>query len=152
MTVAILGPTGFTGRLVVAEARRAGLAVRLVGRDREALEELARGEDVRVADARDLGALREALDGAQVVLSCAGPFFALGPAPVEAAVAAGAHYLDTSGEQAWVMLLHERLAGPAAAAGVVVLPAFGFDYVPGDLAARVAAERLPGPLDEIIVA
>ncbi len=152
MTVAILGPTGFTGRLVVAAARRAGLDVRLVGRDREALDELARGEDVRVADARDLGALREALAGVQVVLSCAGPFLPLGPAPVEAAVAAGAHYLDTSGEQAWVALLYERLAGPAAAAGVVVVPAFGFDYVPGDLAARIAAERLPGPLDEIVVA
>ena len=152
MTVAILGPTGFTGRLVVAEARRAGLDVRLVGRDREALEELASGEEVRVAEARDPGSLREALDGAQVVLSCAGPFLPLGPAPVEAAVAAGAHYLDTSGEQAWVALLHERLAGAAAAAGIVVVPAFGFDYVPGDLAARFAAERLPGPLDEIVVA
>ena len=152
MTVAILGPTGFTGRLVVAEARRAGLAVRLVGRDRRALEELADGDEVRAADAGDPATLRAAFDGAKVVLSCAGPFLPLGPAPVEAAVAAGAHYLDSSGEQAWVALLHERLARRAADAGVAVLPAFGFDYVPGDLAARVAAERLRGPIDEIVVA
>ena len=33
-----------------------------------------------------------------------------------------------------------------------VLPAFGFDYVPGDLAARLAAEQVEGPLDEIVVA
>jgi len=34
MQLAILGVTGYTGRLVLAEARRAGLEVRLVGRRR----------------------------------------------------------------------------------------------------------------------
>ena len=59
MALAILGVTGFTGRLVLDEARRAGLEVRLVGRRREALEELAApGEEVRVADARDEAALQ----------------------------------------------------------------------------------------------
>ena len=33
-----------------------------------------------------------------------------------------------------------------------MLPAFGFDYVPGDLAARLAAEQVEGPLDELVVA
>ena len=52
MALAILGVTGFTGRLVLDEARRAGLDVRLVGRRRDALDELAApGEEVRVADA-----------------------------------------------------------------------------------------------------
>ena len=147
MSLAILGVTGYTGRLVLAEARRAGLEVRLVGRRREALEELAGpGEDVRVADARDGGALRAAFEGASVVASCAGPFLELGLAPVQAAVAAGAHYLDTTGEQAFVRLVHDRIE-----AGTVVLPAFGFDYVPGDLAARLAAEQVEGPLDEVVV-
>lgn len=148
MLLAILGVTGFTGRLVLAEARRAGLEVRLVGRRREALEELAvPGEDVRVADARDEVTLRDAFDGASVVASLAGPFLELGLAPVEAAVGAGAHYLDTSGEQAFVRLIHDRIE-----ADTVVLPAFGFDYVPGDLAARLAAEQVEGPLDEVVVA
>jgi short subunit dehydrogenase-like uncharacterized protein len=147
MPLAILGATGYTGRLVLAEARRAGLEVRLVGRRREALEELAEpGEGVRVADARDGSALRAAFDGATVVASCAGPFLELGLAPVEAAVAAGAHYLDTTGEQAFVRLVHERVESRT-----VVVPAFGFDYVPGDLAARLAAEHVKGPLDEVVV-
>ena len=148
MPLAILGVTGYTGRLVLAEARRAGLEVRLVGRRREALEELsAPGEEIRVADARDESALRDAFQGAAVVASCAGPFLELGLAPVEAAVGAGAHYLDTTGEQAFVRLIHDRIE-----ADTVVLPAFGFDYVPGDLAARLAAEQVDGPLDEIVVA
>ena len=95
MTLAILGVTGYTGRLVLAEARRAGLPVRLVGRRQDALNALAQpGEEVRVADARSLGTLREAFAGASVVASCAGPFLELGLAPVEAAIAEGAHYLD----------------------------------------------------------
>ncbi len=148
MALAILGVTGFTGRLVLDEARRAGLDVRLVGRRREALEELAKpGEEVRVADARDEASLRAAFAGASVVASLAGPFLELGLGPLRAAVAAGAHYLDSSGEQAWVRLLHDELEAETA-----VLPAFGFDYVPGDLAARLAAEQVEGPLDEIVVA
>ncbi len=148
MPLAILGVTGYTGRLVLAEARRAGLEVRLVGRRRGALEELATpGEEVRVADAQDEAALRHAFDGASVVASLAGPFLEVGLAPVQAAIDAGAHYLDTTGEQAFVRLIHDRID-----AKTVVLPAFGFDYVPGDLAARLAAERVDGPLDELVVA
>src|SRR5688500_19772974 len=148
MALAILGVTGYTGRVVVAEARRAGLELRLVGRRREALEEVAApGEEVRVADAGDEDALRAAFEGAAVVASLAGPFLEVGLAPVRAAVAAGAHYLDTTGEQEFVRLVHDEIE-----AETVVLPAFGFDYVPGDLAARLAAEQVEGPLEEIAVA
>jgi len=148
MALAILGVTGYTGRLVLVEARRAGLEVRLVGRRREALEELAGpGEEVRVADARDETGLRDAFEGASVVASCAGPFLEIGLAPVAAAVGAGAHYLDTTGEQEFVRLVHDRIES-----GTAVLPAFGFDYVPGDLAARLAAEQVEGGLDEVVVA
>src|SRR4249920_1559427 len=94
MSLAILGVTGFTGRLVLDEARRAGLQVRLVGRRGDALEALARaGEEVRVADARDDEALRAAFTGTNVVASLAGPFLELGLGPVKAAVDAGADYL-----------------------------------------------------------
>jgi short subunit dehydrogenase-like uncharacterized protein len=139
MVLAILGVTGYTGRLVLEEARRAGLELRLVGRRREALDELvAPGEELRVADARDRRSLDAAFDGAAVVASCAGPFLENGLEPVRAAIDAGAHYLDTTGEQAFVRLLHETVGD----ASVTLLPAFGFDYVPGDLAARLAAEQV----------
>lgn len=153
MTLAVLGATGYTGRLVLDEARRAGLPLRLVGRRREALAALARpGEEVRVADARDQEALGAAFAGATVVASTAGPFLELGFAPVAAAIAAGAHYLDSTGEQKFVHLVHERFGAEAAARSVVVIPSFGFDYVPGDLAARLAAEQVEGALDEVVVA
>ncbi|MEO5577272.1 MAG: NAD(P)H-binding protein [Gaiellaceae bacterium] len=149
MVLAILGVTGFTGRLVLEEARRAGMEVRLVGRRRDALDALAApGEEVRVADARDREALGAAFDGASVVASLAGPFLELGVQPVWAAIDAGAHYLDTTGEQEFVRLVYELVNQEYS---VAVLPAFGFDYVPGDLAARLAAEEVDGPLDELVV-
>jgi len=151
--LAVLGATGYTGRLVVAEARRAGLPLRLVGRRREALEELAlEPEEIRVADATDGGALREALDGAFAVASIAGPFLEVGYEPVAAAIDVGAHYLDITGEQEFTRRVYEEFGPRAAARGVVLLSAFGMDYVPGDLAARLAGEGLEEPLDEIAVA
>ncbi|MFN2628355.1 MAG: trans-acting enoyl reductase family protein [Gaiellaceae bacterium] len=150
--LAILGVTGYTGRLVLEQARALGLPVRLVGRRREALDELAgEGEEVFVADARDEASLADAFRGSFAVGSCAGPFLELGLAPVEQAILAGAHYLDTSGEQAFARLIHLELGARAAEAEVAVLPCFGFDYVPGDLAARLAAEGLE-PLEEVIAA
>jgi short subunit dehydrogenase-like uncharacterized protein len=151
--LAILGATGYTGALVVERAREAGLPLRLVGRRRDALERIARnGEEIRVADARDEAALIAAFDGAFAVASLAGPFLAIGPRPVAAAIAVGAHYLDTSGEQAFARLVYEGFGDSAFERGVVLLTSFGFDYVPGDLAARLAAEQLDEPLDEVVAA
>jgi len=150
--LAVLGATGYTGRLVLEHARALGLPLRLVGRRRDALEALARpGEEVRVADARDEASLRAAFADARVVASTAGPFLSIGYAPVEAALGVGAHYLDTTGEQAYARRIYEQFDARAREAGVALLTQFGFDYVPGDLAARLAAEGLDEPLEGIAV-
>ena len=149
--LALLGASGYTGRLICAEARRLGIPLRLIGRRREALEEMARGEEIGVADAQDEEALASAFEGAKVVASAAGPFLEIGHAPVAAAIRVGAHYLDTSGEQAFARIVYERFGPEAERRGVVLLTSFGFDYVPGDLAARLAADGL-GPVREIVVA
>ena len=151
--LAVLGATGYTGRLVVERARELGLSLRLVGRRREELERLARaGEDIRVADARHEAELIDAFDGAFAVASTAGPFLDVGAKPVGAAITVGAHYLDVSGEQAFARMVYEGFGESAEERDVVLLTSFGFDYVPGDLAARLAAEGLDEPLDEVVVA
>ena len=150
--LALLGATGYTGGLALASARTAGLPVRLVGRRAAALAALARdGEEVRIADARDPASLREAFEGVRVVVSTAGPFLELGDAPVRAAIDAGAHYVDTSAEQAFTRLVYDAHDEAARDRGVALLPSFGFDFVPGDLAARIAADGIE-PVDEVVVA
>ena len=150
--MAVLGATGFTGRLVLERAREAGLPLRLVGRRREALAALAQpGDETRVADARSEADLLSAFEGASVVASLAGPYLELGPRPVAAAIGAGAHYVDVTGEQAFARLVHEGFGDSAAERGVALLTAFGFLYAIGDLAVRLAADGLE-PVDEAIAA
>jgi len=151
--LAVLGATGFTGRLVVERARELELPLRLVGRSRDALAGVAReGDEVRVADARHEQELIDAFGGAFAVVSTAGPFLDLGTKPVGAAIAAGAHYLDSSAEQEFARIVYEGFGDSAEERDLVLLTSFGFDYVPGDFAARLAAEEFEETIDEIVVA
>jgi short subunit dehydrogenase-like uncharacterized protein len=125
--------------------------VRLLGRRREVLEQRAQsGDELAVADATDWDSLAEALDGAFAVISTAGPFLPQGFATVDAAIAAGVHYLDSCTEQAYSREIYERFASRATEAGVVLLTAFA--NAPGDLAAGIAGDGLDGPLAEVVVA
>ena len=146
--IAVYGPSGYTGRLVVSELARAGHDVVLAGRDERRLR--AVGAQVAVASLDDAPALARALDGCDVVVNCAGPFLEHGAPLLEAAIRAGVHYADTAAEQAWVHEVFERYGPLAAARGVALVPAAGFDYVPGDLACGLAADGL-GPLRELEV-
>lgn len=151
--LAVLGATGYTGGLVLEHARGLGLPLRLVGRNRAALDALARpGENVLVADASHERELIDAFDGAFAVVSTAGPFLAVGTKPVAAAVAVRAHYLDSSGEQEFARAIYDGFGESAEERGVVLLTSFGIDYVPGDFAAHLAAEPFEGEIDEIVAA
>jgi short subunit dehydrogenase-like uncharacterized protein len=153
--LALYGATGYTGRLVAAELKRRGLQAILAGRSRERLRALADELEVdwpvRAAQLDDAGALRGALDGARVVINCAGPFTFYGAPVIEAAREVGAHYVDTTGEQLYMQRVFEHEDAPSRRAGVAVVPAVGFDYVPGDLIAALAA-RGREPLRELVIA
>ncbi len=99
----------------------------------------------------DPAALRELLEPCAAVISCAGPFVEHGEPVVRAAVAAGTHYLDTTGEQPFMRAVFDDHGPRAERAGVALLTAMGFDYAPGDMLAALAAEDM-GPLDEIVLA
>ena len=152
--IAVYGATGYTGRLVTRELQRRGLDFMLCGRDASKLRALA-GElgdpDVRAAGVNDRDALRHAFGDCAAVINCAGPFTLHGEPVVRAAVETGTHYVDTTGEQAFMKLVADRYDEPARAAEVAVVPAMGFDYVPGDLLCRLVA-RDHEPVDELRLA
>jgi short subunit dehydrogenase-like uncharacterized protein len=151
--IAVYGATGYTGRLVARELRSRGFEdVLLCGRDAGKLRSLAaslRVEwPVRCAAVDDAPALRKAFAGADAVISCAGPFTFYGAPVIEAALDAGAHYVDTTGEQPYIHRVYTHMGDAALGAGRAVVPAVGFDYLPGDLIASLAA-RGHEPLDEL---
>jgi short subunit dehydrogenase-like uncharacterized protein len=153
--IAVYGATGFTGRLVAAELRRRGAKAVLSGRNPAKLEMLAEevGGDVEIRPARldDARGLREVLEPCAAVISCAGPFVRHGEPVLAAAVETGTHYLDTTGEQPFMRKVFDAYGPRAEDAGVALVTAMGFDYVPGDMIAALTASG-PGPYDEVVLA
>jgi short subunit dehydrogenase-like uncharacterized protein len=150
--IAVYGATGYTGRLVVAELLRAEADFIVSGRSAERLDAL-RAEFELEAPAKpakidDPASLRELLSDCAVVIDCAGPFVRFGEPVLAAAVETGTHYLDTTGEQPYMKMVYERYGPGAARAGVALVPAMGFDYVPGDMIASLTADGM-GELDEL---
>lgn len=144
--VLLYGATGYTGRLIAEALDARGATFLLAGRDRAKLEALAarlpsRPGIVPVA-ATDAPGLRAAAARARVVLSAAGPFATLGPPLLRAALDAGAHFGDITGEQDYLRWAHAQDAD-ARRAGVTVVNALGFDVVPSDFAAALAARGIP---------
>ena len=144
-TLMIYGATGYTGRLVAAEAVESGLRPVLAGRSGERLRSVAGplGLETRAVslDAADL--LAAALEDITVVLHCAGPFSRTALPMFEACLTAGAHYLDITGEVAVCEALAARDTA-AREAGIMVLPGAGFDVVPSDCLIADLAARCPG--------
>lgn len=143
-SIVLLGATGYTGQRVLRELLARGERPTLAGRNRtkmlavaERFEAELPAVQVDVTSAADLGRLLEPTD---VVVSTVGPFMRLGIPTVTAAAQAGAHYLDSTGEGTFVRRVFE-LDSVAAERGATLVPAFGYDYVPGNLAGALALTR-----------
>ena len=142
--IVVLGATGYTGDLIVESLVRRGGSPVLAGRNPQKLADASARHarlPTRVVDATDAAAVAGILSPGDVLVSTVGPFEKVGWAGAEAAVRAGAHYLDTTGEVGFVRALQDRHDGAARTAGILMLPAFGYDYVPGMLAGALALER-----------
>ena len=160
--IVVYGATGTTGTLVAEELTRRGFELVLAGRDRGRLAALAGrlgGLPVRQAQVHDAGGMAAAVEGAAVVVSCAGPFLVVGEPVLRAAIAAGAHYVDVAGEQAFLREMYEQYDSRARRAGVTAVPGLGFEVALGDWAAaraaamvRAAAAADPEePIEEVAV-
>jgi short subunit dehydrogenase-like uncharacterized protein len=147
--IVLYGATGYTGsrtaRAMVASGSRPVLAGRDQGRLTALAEQLSRaGDGIRletaVAGSEEPGPLRELIGAGDVLVSTAGPFLKVGRSVVEAAVEAGAVYLDSTGEPPFIRQVFEEFGPRAEHSGAVLLTAFGYDYVPGNLAGALALQ------------
>lgn len=144
--ILVYGATGYTGKLVAAEAARRGLDVVLAGRDAEKLKMVAEplGFETRAVPLLDTPRLHGALSDVAAVLHIAGPFSATAQPMVDACVATRTHYLDVTGEIE-VFEAIARRDTEAREANIVLLPGVGFDVVPGDCLALHTAARIEEP-------
>src|SRR5215207_812141 len=119
--IVVFGATGYTGRLVTESLLGRGARPVVAGRSAQRLRALAAelGEDLEVAEA-DVDrpeTVRALVSRGDVLVSTVGPFTRWGAPAVQAAVAAGAHYLDSTGEPAFIRQVFERFGRGAQAAG-----------------------------------
>lgn len=158
--IAVFGAYGHTGRFVAAELHRREIIAVLSGRDASklnALGEVHPGADLRLATIDDPASLDRALDGAEIVINCAGPFAETAPALIDAALRARIHYLDVTGEALVTINTFKQFAdiepdaGRVRDAGVVLVPSMAFYGALGDFLATVAMKDWSAA-DEISIA
>lgn len=146
--VILFGATGYTGRLTARSlAQRGTTNTVLAGRNEAALHELAaqlREEhdwdaDIAVADVANPGTVAALVNSSDdVLISTVGPFSVYGSPAIEAATSKGAIYIDSTGEPPFIRRVFEYYGPRAHRTGATLLTAFGYDYIPGNLAGVLA--------------
>lgn len=148
--VVVYGASGYTGRLVCEYLRELNVPFIAAGRDKKRVQEVLdhvpgiETVDHEVVEVEHtVEALTELFRGAKVVSNLVGPFIKYGPEVVEAAAAAGCHYLDTTGEQDWVLDAQARWGERFAQQGLLLAPGVAQMYTTGEIAANICLEN-PG--------
>lgn len=148
--VVIYGASGYTGKLTAWKLAERGIPFIAAGRNAQRLEaEMAKvpelaGHDYRcVAVPHERGALEDLFSGRKLVINVAGPFMQIGRPVVEACLAAGCHYFDTTGETDWMAMLKSEFGARFAARELALVPANSYMWAEGNLAAEIALET-PG--------
>jgi len=139
--IVLFGASGYTGDLTAREMVARGMAPVLAGRRREPLEALATelgGLEIKLADVENPASVHALVEKGDVLVSTVGPFMRFGQPALDAALSAGAHYLDSTGEGPFIRRVFEQAGPRAHAEGTVLLTAMGYDYVPGNLAGAIA--------------
>lgn len=154
-TIAVYGASGITGGHILGELRRRGLTPILVGRNAARLRAAADAAEltdarIAVADLGDHDALVAAFSGADVVISALPAYVDNGEPVLTAAIDAGAHYTDVSGEQLFLKRVLDVYSARAEAAGVSVISGVTDNSLPADLLAYLTSRRVAGPADIVI--
>ncbi len=144
----VYGISGYTGKIVAEYLTREGIAFVAAGRNRDRIEsELKKVPGNHVVDIvaceHTEAALTKLFAGAKIVANVVGPFGQLAEPVIKAALANRCHYLDTTGEPDYTIMLRDRYGAQFAANDTVAVSACAAMWVTGMVAAEVALE-IPG--------
>ena len=149
--VVVYGASGYTGRLVCEYLREYGIAFIAAGRNKAKLQDAMQSHvpgietaNYEIAEvAHDTQTLTQLFTGARMVINTVGPFAKFGSEVVQACLAAGCHYTDTTGEQDWLITLEEQYGQRFADKGLLLSPGLAHMYTTGEIAAQLCLET-PG--------
>lgn len=158
--VVLFGPTGVTGREVARHlARRApevGCSWAVAGRDAGRIEAVLAGLGARPAavieaDTADAASIDRMVGSATVVANLVGPYARYGEVVYEACARRGVHQLDLTGETDWLARMIDEYQEVASDSHARIVPTAGFEALPFDLAALLAARTAHARSGEAVV-
>lgn len=148
--VVLYGASGYTGKMIAGQLAARGVPFVAAGRNAERLSrelgnnpELAGAQYEVVEVPTDVAALTDLLRGKVAIYNTVGPMMQLATPIVEAALAAGCHYFDSSGEQDWAAHCKRQWGARFLQAGLTLIPCMSMMWASGDLAATLVLET-PG--------
>jgi short subunit dehydrogenase-like uncharacterized protein len=146
--VVVYGASGYTGMLIMDWLIDQQIPFTAIGRSAKRVQEMMAQRVVRLESAtyeiveteHTVEALAKAFKGAKVVCNTVGPFVQYGAVAVGAALEAGCHYIDTTGEQAYILEMRERFGDLFRQAGLLLAPSTAYMYTFAEIAAELALE------------
>ncbi len=149
--VVVYGASGYTGMLIMDWLIDQNIPFTAVARNAKRVQEMMAQRVVRLESAtyeiveseHTVDALTRAFKGAKVVCNTVGPFVKFGLTTVEAALKAGCHHIDTTGEQAYIRAVRDEFGEAFRQAGLLVSPSIAYMYTFSEIAAELALET-PG--------
>ncbi|MFN3236695.1 MAG: saccharopine dehydrogenase family protein [Pseudomonadales bacterium] len=160
--VVIYGASGFTGRLVAEYMSRQydknetwAMAGRSAAKLAAVRDEIDAPEDTPLieADAEDLDSLRAMVKRAGCIATTVGPYQLYGSDLVRLCAEEGTHYVDLSGEPAWMHEMINAHGETAKKSGARIVFSCGFDSIPFDLGVyflqQAAIKEFGGPMPRV---
>jgi short subunit dehydrogenase-like uncharacterized protein len=148
--VVVYGVSGYTGRLICEYLREFNIPFIAAGRDKvrvqDAIDKVPGIDTVDhevVEVSHEVESLTELFADAEVVCNTVGPFSQYGHEVVEACIRSGSHYLDTTGEQDWLIDCDEQYGKRMAEQNLLLSPGVAQMYTTGEIAANICLET-PG--------
>ncbi len=146
--VVLYGASGYTGRHLAWKLAGRGIPFIAAGRNKARLEEhlgsMPELENARYEIAtveHNEASLTELFRGCKVVHNLVGPYMQYGEPVVRAALAVGAHYLDATGEQDWMLHVRNKFGAQFANKELVISPACASMWNSGLLVAEATLEK-----------
>ncbi len=146
--VLIYGANGYTGKLLCRSLLDRGIKPILAGRSAK-VEALAHKHQCE-ARVFTVDQATEQLSDIDILINLAGPFARTQADLIRACLNTHTHYLDIAGEVPEMESAYV-FAQAAKEAGITVVPGAGFGVVPTDIAAHLAAARIPDA-DQLLIA
>ncbi len=145
--VVVYGASGSTGALICEYLREYEIPFIAAGRNEEKIKAtMEKVPGIETADFEvkavdhNVEALAELFSGSQVVCNVVGPFEYYGEVVVEAALKAGCHYIDTTGEPSFMKRVKENFGPAYEKAGLALAPSTAYMYVPLEICSRMCLE------------